>query len=162
MKDNSKKIFILIIAILLVANSALLVLYFQQSSSQMQHFRQDRKAYIAAFLKKDIGFSQDQLLKFDTLSDNHRKKISLLFDQQRENKSVQFKELVTGNFSDTTINTVAEASAAIQKKAEVLLFIHMKNIRLLCTPQQLPSFDTLFVKVLTRRGGDEGRKKSTH
>jgi len=162
MKDNRTKIFILLIAILLIANSVLLVLYFQQSSSNKQHKRQDRKAYIAAFLKKDIGFSQEQLVKYDTLSDNHRKKISLLFDQQRVNKAVQFKQLVMAGFSDSSINTEAEASAATQKNAEVLFITHMKNIRLLCTPQQLPAFDTLFAKVITRRGGDEGRKRSTH
>jgi len=162
MKDNRTKIFILLIAILLIANSVLLVLYFQQSSSNKQHKRQDRKAYIAAFLKKDIGFSQEQLVKYDTLSDKHRKKISLLFDQQRANKAVQFKQLVMAGFSDSSINTEAEASAATQKNAEVLFITHMKNIRLLCTPQQLPAFDTLFVKVITRRGGDEGRKRSTH
>ncbi len=162
MKDNSKKIFILIIAILLIANSALLVLYLQQSSSENQHKRPDRKAYIAAFLKKDIGFSQEQLAKYDTLSDNHRKKISQLFDQQRANKAVQFKQMVLSDFSDSIINTEAEASAASQKNAELLLFIHMKNIRLLCTPQQLPAFDTLFAKVITRPSGEEGRKKSAH
>ena len=159
MKDNRTKVFILITAILLIANIALLVLYFQQDK---QHKRQDRKTYIAAFLKKEIGFTQGQLAKFDTLSNSHRAKISQVFDSQKVNKAVEFEQLVKGDFSDSIINIVAGASAASQKNAEALFFTHMKNIRLLCTPQQLPAFDSLFVKVLTRRSSEGSRKKASH
>jgi hypothetical protein len=53
---------------------------------------------------------------------------------------------------------VADQSAASQKMMELQMFNHLKNVRMLCKPEQLPKFDSLFVKILNKRGG-EGRKK---
>ena len=35
---------------------------------------------------------------------------------------------------------------------EVRMFNHLKRIRMLCTPGQRPRFDSLFVRILNRRG----------
>jgi hypothetical protein len=56
-KSNSK-IFLLIIGILLITNIALLSFLLRGAK---ENFRQDRRAYIAAFLKNDIGFDEQQL-----------------------------------------------------------------------------------------------------
>ena len=80
-----------------------------------------------------------------------------MFDGLRSSKDNQFKQLTAGNFSDSVMNSVADQSAASQKIMELQMFSHLKNIRMLCTPEQLPKFDSLFVKILNRRGG-EGRK----
>ena len=81
-----------------------------------------------------------------------------MFDSLRSSKDKQFKELTAADFSDSVMNSIADQSAATQKTMELQMFNHLKNVRLLCTPEQLPKFDSLFVKMLNRRGG-EGRKK---
>ena len=81
-----------------------------------------------------------------------------MFESHRASKDKQFKELAAGNFSDSVINRVADQSAGSQKIMELQMFNHLKNIRMLCTPEQLPKFDSLFVKILNRRGG-EGKKR---
>ena len=83
-----------------------------------------------------------------------------MFDSLRSSKDKQFKELTSGNFSDSVINHVANQSAVSQKIMELQMFNHLKNVRLICTPVQLPKFDSLFVKILNRRGS-EGRKKDS-
>ena len=83
-----------------------------------------------------------------------------MFDSSRSTKDKQFKELTAADFSDSVMNSIADRSAAVQKNIELKMFNHLKNIRLLCKPEQLPKFDSLFVKILNRKGGD-GRKKES-
>ena len=159
-KRNTNKILISIIAILLISNMAILTFFLMKKDGGRMEKRPDRKTMIADFLKKEIGFNQAQLQQYDTLSDRHRENVKKMFEGLRSSKDKQFKQLTAGDFSDSVINNVADQSAASQKTMELQMFNHLKNIRTLCTPEQLPKFDSLFVKVLNRRGGGgEGRKK---
>lgn len=157
-KQNRSKVFLVIIGILLIANIAMLSFFLMKKDNGRNEKRPDRKAMIADFLKKEIGFNQAQLQQYDTLSDRHRDNVRKMYDNHRSSKDNQFKQLAASNFSDSIINNVADQSAASQKIMELQMFNHLKNIRALCTPGQLPKFDSLFVKILNRRGG-EGRKK---
>jgi periplasmic protein CpxP/Spy len=157
--QNKNKVFLLIIAILFIANIAMLAFFLQKKDGGDRSKRPDIKAYISNFLAKEIGFNSAQLAQYDTLSNRNREKMGSLFEKIRNTKNEQFKQLVAGNFSDSTINLVADQSAANQKLMEMQMFNHIKSIRQLCTPDQLPKFDTLFIKVFNRR--TEGRKKTT-
>jgi Spy/CpxP family protein refolding chaperone len=158
-KQSKNKVLILIIAILLISNIAILTFFLMKKDGGHMEKRPDRKAMIADFLKKEIGFSEAQLQQYDTLSDRHRENVKKMFENLRSSKDKQFKQLTAGDFSDSIINSVADQSAASQKTMELQMFNHLKSIRTLCTPEQLPKFDSLFVKILNRRGG-EGRKKA--
>ena len=159
-KQNRSKVFLTIIGILLVANIAM-VSFFLLKKDTKREKRPDRKAIIANFLKTEIGFDTAQLQQYDTLSNRHREIMKKMFDSSRITKDNQFKELTTANFSDSAMNNIADRSAAFQKAMELRTFNHFKNIRLLCTPEQQPKFDSLFDKVLNRRGS-EARKKSAN
>ena len=155
--QNKSKIFLLIIAILLVANIAMLSFFLQKKEPEKVNRRPDRKAMIANFLKDEIGFTTQQLAQYDSLSNQQQEKMKALFDTMRNNKTQQFKQLAAGNFTDSAINIVADQSAAAQKIMEVQMFNHIKAVRQLCTQQQQPAFDSLFVKVFSRRW--DARKK---
>lgn len=157
-KQNRSKVLLSIIAILLVANIALVSFFLMKKDGRKQDKRMDRKTMIADFLKKEIGFDAAQLQQYDTLSSGHRENMKKMFDSLRSSKDKQFAALTAGNFSDSVMNIVADQSAASQKMMELHMFNHLKNVRLLCKPEQLGKFDSLFVKILNRRGGD-GRKK---
>jgi Spy/CpxP family protein refolding chaperone len=156
-KQNRSKVFLTIIGILLVANIAM-VSFFLLKKDTKREKRPDRKAIITNFLKTEIGFDTAQLQQYDTLSNRHRAYMKKMFDSSRITKDNQFKELTTANFSDSAMNNIADRSAAFQKAMELRTFNHFKKIRLLCTPEQQPKFDSLFDKVLNRRGS-EARKK---
>lgn len=158
--QNKNKVFLSIIGILLVANIAM-VSFFLLKKDDDKHDRQrpDRRTMIANFLKTEIGFDTLQLQQYDTLSVKHKESVNKMFDSARSSKDKQFKELAAADFSDSAMNSIADRSAATQRIMELKMFAHLKNVRLLCTPGQLPKFDSLFVKILNRRNG-EGRKKS--
>jgi Spy/CpxP family protein refolding chaperone len=157
--QNKSKIFLTIIGILLVANIVLVSFFLLKKDGGRHEKRPDRKTMIANFLKNEIGFSAAQLQQYDTLSTRHTENMKNMFDSLRSTKDKQFKVLTAADFSDSMMNSIADQSAATQKIMELQMFSHLKNVRLLCTPEQQPKFDSLFVKVLNRRGG-EARKKS--
>jgi hypothetical protein len=157
---NKNKILLTIIGILLVANIVLVSFFMLRKDGSRHEKHQDRKAMITRFLKDEIGFSTTQLLQYDTLSDNHRKKMKDMMDSLKSSRDIQFKQLAAGNFSDSVMNMVADQSAASQKAMELHMFSHLKNVRLLCKQDQLPKFDSLFGKLLNKRSGD-GRKKDS-
>ena len=160
MIKNSKnsKIFLVTIAILLISNIVLLSFFLQKKAPDRYAKRPDRKVYIAEFLKKEIGFNQQQLLQYDTLGDGQQKIMKGFFDNMRNKKKQQFQQLVAGNFTDTSISRLADESAATQKQMEVQMFNHIKSVRQLCSPDQLPRFDTSFFKVFNRKGSDSKNK----
>lgn len=164
-KENRSKVYLLIIAILLVANIALLSFLLMKKGNDKPHSkRPDRGAMISGFLKTEIGFDAAQLEQYDTLSARHKENMKIMFDSLRSSKDKQFKQLTAGNFSDSAMSAVAEQSAASQKMVEWQMFTHLKNIRMLCKPEQLAAFDSLFAKILNRKGpdnkGDERKKTS--
>ncbi|MFZ1452146.1 MAG: hypothetical protein WAT20_05550 [Ferruginibacter sp.] len=158
-KQNRSKIFLTIIGILLVSNIALVSFFLLKKDNSSHEKRPDKKAMISAFLKSEIGFDTVQLLQYDTLSNRHKENMKKMIDSLRTPKDQQFKELAAANFSDSAMNSLAEQSATVQKTMELRMFNHLRKIRLLCTPEQLPKFDSLFGKVFNRKGG-EGNKKS--
>jgi len=156
--QNRSKVFLLVIAILLLSNIAMLSFFLIKKDDRHFDKRPDRKTMIAEFLKKEIGFTPEQLQQYDTISTKHQENVKKMFESHRASKDNQFKDLVAGDFTDSVMTLVADQSAESQKAMELQMFNHLKNIRLLCTKDQLPKFDSLFVKILNRRGG-EGRKK---
>ncbi len=157
--QNRSKVFVAIIVLLVIVNIALVSFFLLKKDGGRHYKHEDRKAMIARFLKNEIGFSSAQLQQYDTLSSRHRDNIKSMFDSLRSSKDKQFKELAAENFSDSTMNIVADRSAATQKAMELRMFNHLKKIRLLCTPEQLPKFDSLFGKVLNRRGSETQKKQ---
>jgi hypothetical protein len=156
-KQNRNKVLLVIIGILLVSNIAMIFLFLSQRDGGRPQ-RPDRKAYIASFLEKEIGFSKEQLKQYDTLSDNHKERMKNTFDNMRNRKEEQFKTLAAGGFSDSVISQVAKQSAGGQEAMEVQMFTHLRSIRNLCTDAQRPKFDSLFYKVFNRRNPD-GKKE---
>ena len=159
-KQNRSKVFLAIIGILLVANIALVSFFLLKKDNCRHEKRPDKKAMISAFLENEIGFDTVQLKQYDTLSDRHKENMKGMMDSLRTPKDQQFKVLAAANFSDSVMNMVAQQSAASQKTMELHMFNHLKNIRMLCMPAQLQKFDSLFGKMLNKRGGDARKKEA--
>lgn len=154
-QQNKSKVLISIIGILLLANIALVSFFLLKKDERKHDKRMDRKTVIGNFLKKEIGFNDAQMLQYDSMSTGHSKYMKTMFETSRNSKDKQFKELTAANFSDSVMNSIADLSAASQKSLELQMFNHLKQVRSLCTAEQLPKFDSLFVKVLNKRGADK-------
>ncbi len=156
--NNQRKVFITIIAILLLANIAMIGFILKSKGPLDQAKRPDKKEMITAFLKNDVGFSQQQLVQFDSLNSQHRQKMGGLSDSARNSKNAELHHLAADNFSDSAIELAIEKSCTVQKPVERQMLSYIKSIRQLCTTDQLPAFDSLYVKIFTRRGN--GKRKN--
>ena len=150
----NNKTLLFIIGILLLTNLVLVSFFILNKPVAKRPIRGDKKAMITSFLQKEIEFNQQQLQQYDSLNEQHRTKIKAMFDEARNDKENEFKQLATNNFTDSSIINTAVIFAAKQKKIEIVMFKHFKDIRMLCTPQQQPKFDSLFYKMLSRRNED--------
>lgn len=158
-KQNRSKVFLAIIGILLVANIAMVSFFLLNRDCDKREKKPDRKTIIANFLKTEIGFDTLQLQQYDLLGNRHKDNMKKMMDSLRSTKDNQFKELTAAGFSDSAMNSIADQSAVSQKAMELRSFNHLKKIRLLCKPEQLPKFDSLFGKVLNRRNGEPKKKQ---
>jgi Spy/CpxP family protein refolding chaperone len=150
------KVLIILIGILLIANIVTLTLFLMNKNEPGRSGRADRKAQIINFLKKDVGFTESQLNRYDTLSKEHRAATKEIFDDIAADRENVFKQLASQQFSDSAIDIAVNAIAGQQKTFELKMLRHLKDIRNICTPAQQAVFDTGFYKIIAKRG--EGRK----
>jgi len=151
------KILILIIGILLIANIATLSFFLMNKTGHSRTGRNDKKAQISAYLKKEVGFTEEQLSLYDTMSKKHRAEMKQAFDAMAVPREEIFRKLALASFSDSALENAAAAIAAQQKSFEIMMLHHLKDIRSICSPAQKPVFDTGFYKIISKRG--EGRNK---
>lgn len=149
-KEPKSKILILFIAILFLANVVTLYLLFNDKHRPRSH-GDERKAYTASFLRDSVGFSDSQVVQYDSLSSRHRQSVKNIFEEMGNRRESTFKILAAENFSDSAIEANAVSLSAHQKDIELNLLNHIKDIRSLCTINQLAAFDAGFYKVIARR-----------
>ena len=120
--------------------------------------RGNREARMTEFLKKEVGFNEQQLQQFDSLNKQNREKMRTNFDEMRNGKEKLLKELGASAFSDSAITLAANQSADMQKSMELNMLKHFAEVRKICTPAQQPVYDSLFYKMLSRNRGDSKTK----
>jgi Spy/CpxP family protein refolding chaperone len=149
---TKNKILILLVAVLLLANITMLY-FFLNKPQHNKGGRQGREAAMTSFLEKEIGFSPQQLKQYDSLGNTHRETMRVVLDSMRNAKELLLKQLAADNFTDSAMVQAADQSAGKQREMELAMLRHFKSIRNLCTPAQQPKFDSLYYKMMWRRGG---------
>jgi periplasmic protein CpxP/Spy len=151
MNNTRYKTLLFAVAILLITNIAMLV-YFTGSKHQApkQAGRGDRPGSVTSFLKNDIAFSKEQLENFDSLKKQHRTDIKPYFDALAKSKDSFYQLLNKTDVSDSILKEAAAVIGKNQAALDLHFFQNFKSIRTLCTPDQLPKFDSLMPAVAAR------------
>ena len=160
MSSSSKtKILVTAVVFLLLTNIAILVFFLCcKGPDRRNDHGGGREAMMRNFLQKDIGFSDQQLQRYDTLAKIHKESTKSSMEEMRNSREQDLKEISSAGFSDSAISFVATRSSARQKDMLGKMFMHFKDIRQLCTPEQQPRFDSLFYKIWNRK--DDKHKKT--
>lgn len=158
MSTSSKsRILVAAVIFLLLTNIAMLLFFLCCKGPGKKDPHGGREAMMKEFLQKDIGFTQQQLQQYDTLSRQHRENAKASFDEMRNNREQELRELGRNGFSDSAIWLAAGKSSTMQKEMVEKMLLHFKDIRKLCTPEQQPKFDSLFYKIWDKK--DDKRKR---
>jgi protein CpxP len=157
--QTKSKLYILIIGILLVTNIAVLFFFLNDKHDGSKGGqRGGGVAMMKDFLKNDVGFNDQQIQQYDTLSKQHREKTKADFDTLKVSKEQQFKELGRKGFNDSVITEMANRSAEKQKLMEANMLNYFASVRKLCTAEQQPKFDSLFYKVWGKKKKPDDKK----
>lgn len=146
------KILILIIGILLLANIATLSFFLVNRCDKPKQVKYERREMVMRFLQKEVGFSKEQMGRYEEMSKLHREEMRKSFDGMSAQRERVFKGLALADFTDSAIQVAAGDISSQQKEFELLMLRHMNNIRSICTPEQRATFDSGFYKIISKRG----------
>jgi len=141
MNNSRYKILIAIIAVLLLSNIAMLAYFVWWKPDG--HHGEKRKSPMTEFLQKEIGFSPQQMTVFDSLKQVQMESLKPFFDDLSKSRDTLYQQIAVPSLNDPALqNTVADIGKK-QSALELKLFDNFRQIRALCTPDQLPKFDSL-------------------
>jgi periplasmic protein CpxP/Spy len=159
---KNNKVLVFIIAVLLLSNVAMLF-FFLRKEKKEDRPKQTPREYMVEKLKKEVGFTDDQVAKYMELSDKHKQTMKPLFKEIHMAKD-SFYKLLRQEPSDSLLNHFLGEIGEKQKTIDQKIFNHFLSLKHICTPEQLPKYDTVVQHVIKgminppRKGGDKNRK----
>ena len=166
---SKTQVLIFIIVILLLVNIAM-VLSFGMKQSDKPGRNSDRGGRrpnpIAFTLKEKVGFSEQQMNQIEVLKKQHREKMHVLFEDMRKAKIAFYANVSRQEVNEDSIQALSSDLGKKQQAIEEQAFRNFREIRALCTPEQLVRYDSLMPKVIQNmwfpdRHGDSKHKDSS-
>lgn len=135
------KSLLLLLGLLLLSN--LVLLYFLLNRPQPR----DRNAMMRNALQEVVGFNAAQLKSYDSLAKANMENMRPKFDSMRIARQQRLKALAAAGYSDSAITALAENTSG-QVAMEKNMMWHYRQVRQLCTPAQVPLFDSILPTLL--------------
>jgi hypothetical protein len=155
MSNPRNRNLLIIIGVLLITNIAVLVYFLGQKKPEktaaVQHTERERPG-ISETLQKEVGFTDEQTARYKVLKDKQRETIKPMYDDMRKAKDSLFRLLSYPETPDSLLNKVCDAIAEKQKALDLQTFYHFKRVRSLCTPDQLPKYDSMILRMVRKMG----------
>ncbi len=164
MSRPGSKNLLIIIAVLLLTNIGVLgyFLWFKKPAKQQEQ-RWDSKGNangIYDLLQKDVGFSADQLAQYKQMKDKQRETLRPMFDDMRRAKDSLFRLLKESNVPDSIADRAADQIGRRQKMLDLQTYTYFRKVRTLCTPDQLPKYDTLIQNMFSKMSKPQRKSDS--
>ena len=152
MSTTRNRNLLIIIGVLLLTNVAVLIYFLGQKRHSGMEQRERERSTVTEMLQDEVGFNEEQTAKYKELKDKQREKIRPMYDNMRKAKDSLFRLLSYPNTPDSVLHRAAEVIAQRQKELDMETFNHFKRVRTLCTPDQLPQYDSLVLRLLRKMG----------
>jgi hypothetical protein len=151
LKNNKALVFI--IGILLLSNIALLYFFITKKdcsrSGEKQQQHGSFREFMVETLRKEVGFTDDQIGKYEELSNKHKQAMKPLFEGIGKTKDSLYRLLQqTPEPSDSLANYYLTMIGERQKEIDQRIFNHFLSLKHVCTEAQIPKYDTVIQKVI--------------
>ena len=146
---NQIKTFKILVVVLAIMNVSLLaIMWFHRPP--MGEGPRGHRDDMNRFLVHELRLNEAQRQQFDSLFDEHQKKLETIKMRGRELHDLLFDELAnnSSNKSDSLINLIGEN----RKIGEKALFEHLAKVRGLCDEKQKQKFDRIIKGAMGRMG----------
>lgn len=152
---SRNKILIFIIAILLVTNIAMLIFFLK--CHREKPIEEKRKGFTER-LKTEVGFTPQQMSVFEPKKKAFWDRMRARFEEMKKTKEAFYYQMYDPSIPDSVIVSKAEVIGDQQKELDLQVIRHFKDIRTLCTPDQLPKYDSLLPAIIKRMTDRPTRK----
>lgn len=152
---SRNKILLSIIAILLVTNVVMLVLFFRMCRHPKE---EPKRPGFTERLKKDVGFTPEQMAVFEPRKKNFWNNMRQRFDDIKKTKEDFYYLMYDPNAPDSVLEAKAEVIGKQQKDLDLYVIRHFKDVRKMCTPEQQPRYDSLIPYIVERMTARPQRK----
>jgi periplasmic protein CpxP/Spy len=143
---SRNKILLLIIAILLITNIVLLVLYLRITPAPPEI----KRPGFTEKLKNEVGFTSEQMAVFEPKKKAFWNRMRQRFEEIKKTKEDFYYQMYDPKIPDSVLEIKADVIGEQQKELDLQVIRHFKDVRTLCTPEQLPKFDSLLPSIIKR------------
>jgi len=151
MNNSRNRVLIFLVIFLLLTNIAMLLYFTAFEKHPSKPGRNDnRRGPVTSFLQNDLGFSKAQMDMVDSLKKQHRAVVKPLFDELGKSKDSFYRLIGQPGLSDSLLNSAAENIGRQQAALDMQFFRNFISFRKLCTPEQLPRFDSAMPNLVSR------------
>ena len=138
---NRNKILVTIITVLLLSNTTAIIWFLVLKDNGR---RPDRhRSPMTEFLQKEVGFTPQQLHLFDSLKQRHHTIVKPLGEDLSRSRDSLYNLIGKPAATDSAVQAAAAIIGRKQSVLELQLYDNFRQIRGICTPAQLPKFDSL-------------------
>ncbi len=144
------KVLGVLVIILLLTNFLLLFFFVWKRPPQPSREGGSRRGQVMQLLEKEVGFSKSQLDQYKQLKEQHWERLKASFGDLRTARDDFYVMLKEDSIPDSVLTAAADSIGAKQVVVDMLTFRHFRDVRGLCTPEQLPRFDSVVQYVMKR------------
>lgn len=153
---SRNKILLTIIAVLFLSNIVMLIMFFRVK--QQMEDAKPKKLGFTEKLKTDVGFTPQQMSLYEPKRDRFWESVRKQFDSIKNTKVEFYHYMYDPSVPDSVLDAEADAIGKQQKNLDLFVVRHFKDIRKMCTPEQLPKYDSLLPPLIERMTARPGRK----
>lgn len=150
---------IIIIIFLLITNVGMLLFFLFGSRQGDRKSRGHSYSGMYYSLQTEVGFTKDQLGQYQTMRGKQIEKVKPLFNDVRKAKEDFYNLLFVNNTPDSVVQRQADSISIKQRGLDMQMFLYLRSIRGLCTPDQQQKFDSLLTRVVQKMIGRAPKHK---
>jgi len=154
---NKQKILTIAVVILVVMNIATLSFIWISENSEHHHRKKKKRPDVERYLSRKLDLSAEQAEAFKTAREKHFEHTDDLMRSLRDDR--QMLSQMLSNTDTARQNEMMLRIAEKNAELERLNFIHLQNLRSICTVEQKQKFDSVIFKVIDKGAG---YRKRTH
>lgn len=144
----NNKILAVLVVLLLLANGTLLYLYLKKDGGPK---RENRRNAFREQLKKEVGFSDEQMGRFEKMREEQRRGMEPMMDSMGRLRTEMF-HLSAGSNNDSAITGAIARLSELQGRIDWQMIKNFRETRSICEPAQIPGFDSAMKKMMVFGG----------
>ena len=102
---------------------------------------------VSGILKKELNLSEKQVAQFNDIRERNFKKQALLKKTIRDEKDAMNQEMFNKNTDALKIQLLAKKISENEFQMEILRFQQARELKAVCTPEQLDKFQDLVLEI---------------